>query len=428
VDVIRAFIASFMGNIPDVIRFSTQALEYLPDRSSSWRARAAITSGDAHHLSGDMVAASQVYSEAATAGQRTGNFFLYIIASLKLAIIKRQEGDLLGSTEICQQLLQSAQEKGLLQTPMVGWLFSTLGEILGELNNLDDALHYIKKGIELSEQGNDVAMLGWSYLCLVRILFTKLDLISAEDTIQKIDDIANKSDIPLFVIKPLEAFRVRIWLKQCKLDTTLQWMQDRELDENEEYTFMHEWELMSFSRIYLAQGRLDKSVGLLQKPIKTAEERGRITRVVEMLLIQATALKAQGDTYEAISSLRKALSLAEPGGYIRIFVDEGQPIAELLEEILDAKIDVPRAYVKKLLSAFRISKLIKTDDGLVEHLSERELEVLRLIAAGLSNKKITDELFISLSTVKTHIRNIYSKLNVHSRTEVTVKAKEMDLL
>jgi LuxR family maltose regulon positive regulatory protein len=99
-----------------------------------------------------------------------------------------------------------------------------------------------------------------------------------------------------------------------------------------------------------------------------------------------------------------------------------------LEKILDAKADVPRAYVKKLLSAFMLDKLIETEDGLVEQLSERELEVLRLISAGLSNKKITEELFISLSTVKTHLRNIYSKLNVHSRTEAIVKAKELEIL
>jgi len=109
-------------------------------------------------------------------------------------------------------------------------------------------------------------------------------------------------------------------------------------------------------------------------------------------------------------------------------VDEGPSIAILLEKLLNDKAGVSRAYVNKLLSAFQVDKLIQTQDGLVEQLSDRELEVLRLIAAGLSNKKITEELFISLSTVKTHLRNIYGKLNVHSRTEAIVKAKELELL
>lgn len=169
-------------------------------------------------------------------------------------------------------------------------------------------------------------------------------------------------------------------------------------------------------------------MGLLERLLKEEEKGGRILNQIETLLVKALALETEGNTQEAMATIGKALLLAEPGGYIRIFLDEGPPIAELLEKIIDTKGDVPRAYVKKLLSAFRLSKLIKTEDGLVERLSERELEVLRLIAAGLSNNKIMEELFISLSTVKTHIRNIYSKLNVHSRTEVIVKAKGLDLL
>jgi LuxR family maltose regulon positive regulatory protein len=125
--------------------------------------------------------------------------------------------------------------------------------------------------------------------------------------------------------------------------------------------------------------------------------------------------------------LRKVLILAEPGGFVCIFVDEGPPMAELLD-ILDAKTDVPRVYVKKLLSAFRLNKLIETEDGLVERLSERELEALRFNATGISNKKIMERLFVSWSTVKTHIRNIFSILDVHSHTETIVEANELDLL
>jgi len=197
---------------------------------------------------------------------------------------------------------------------------------------------------------------------------------------------------------------------------------------DDDLTPLREPEYIMFARILLAQGRLNDASGLLDRLNKEAKEGGRILSQIETLLVKALVLWTQRNITEALIVFGKALSLAEPGGYIRLFLDEGPLIAELLEKILAAKADVPRAYVKKVLSAFRLNKLVKTDDGPVERLSERELEVLRLIAAGLSNQKITEALFISLSTVKTHLRNIYGKLNVHRRTEAIVKAKELELL
>lgn len=162
--------------------------------------------------------------------------------------------------------------------------------------------------------------------------------------------------------------------------------------------------------------------------LETAEKEGRIPSVVGILLLKAKALKALGDENEAVSLVRKALFMTEPGGFISIYLDEGPIMAELLEKTLELKEKVPRSYVNKLLSAFRLSKLIQADEDMFERLSERELEVLRLTAAGLSNNRIMEELFISLSTVKTHLRNIYSKLNVNSRTKAIAKAKELNLL
>jgi LuxR family transcriptional regulator, maltose regulon positive regulatory protein len=311
---------------------------------------------------------------------------------------------------------------------MMGWLYISWGDVLRDLNNITGALSYIQQGIEFSEQSNDAAMIGSSHLSLGRILFIKDDLAGAEAVIEKMENLAQKSDMPLYVVDPLEALKVRIWLQKGNLKPAVQWMQDREVRENGKYTLLQESKQILFSRILFAHGEVAESLEWFQKLIKIAEADGRNISVIEMLLVQANALKSKGDIKAAISSVKKAISLANPGGFISIFVEEGPSIAELLQIMLDENADIPRAYVKKILSAFRLTKLIQTDDSIVERLSERELEVLRLIVAGLPNKIIMEELFISMSTVKTHVRNIYSKLNVNSRIQAAAKAKELDIL
>ena len=424
----RALIATFREDVPGIILHANQALEYLPKHELTWRSTVAITLGDAHSIKGDLIEAYRTQLEALEASKISGNTFLFQIANANLAVTLRQQGWLQRTLEICQQQVQLASESGMSQTIVVGWLLAIWGELLAELNDLDGAIDKTRIGVELTERCGDVGMLCKSYLCLIRVLYSKGNIAETEEIILKLENISQDSDVPSKIKSMIAAWQVRIWLARDKVEVISRWAKKSELDIDGKLLFLREDEYVVLARIYLIQDRSDIAIDLLNRLIKESEVGNRVTAMIEMLLIQALALKAQGDTNKAMVILEKALLIAESGGFIRIFIDEGPAMAELLEKILDANGDVPRAYVKKLLSAFKISKLLKTEDGLVEHLSERELEVLRFIAAGLSNKKIMEELFISMSTVKTHLRNIYSKLNVNNRMLATAKAKELELL
>lgn len=425
---IRAQMATYRGDIQRIVKFSEQALKRLHKEDLTWRAGVAISSGITNSLKGDNISAIKALSEAVAASKATDNLNLYLIANFWLVILLNINGQLPRAIEICKHLFRIVNEEKLTHTEIAGRLYGIWGEVLYELNELDEALRYVRKGLILTEQGHHFGNRGWAYFCLLKILAAKHDFSGVEESIQKIERIEQISDVPSWATHLIEAWKARIWQMNGNIDRVLKWVEERDLTLDDDLTPIRETEYIMFARILIAQGRLNDAIGLLERLSEEEEKGDRILSQIETLLVKALAHRAQRNITEALVTLDKALSLAEPGGYIRIFLNEGPPIAELMEKLLEQKSDVPRGYVKKLLSAFRLDKLVDTDDGLVERLSDREMEVLRLVAAGLSNKKITEELFISLSTVKTHLRNIYSKLNLHSRTEAIVKAKELELL
>jgi LuxR family maltose regulon positive regulatory protein len=199
--------------------------------------------------------------------------------------------------------------------------------------------------------------------------------------------------------------------------------------------FVREAEYLVLARILILRGELEEAVNLVERLIERAQAGGRITRQIEMCLVLALAVKELGDTDKAMTILSKGLSLAESRGHIRLFVNEGPPMARLLHEALS--LEIAPDYVRRLLAAFpdaepleqveRTGAQAPTSD-LVEPLSERELEVLALIAQGLTNREIASRLFLSLNTVKAHTRNIYGKLSVHSRTQATARSQALGIL
>jgi len=190
-------------------------------------------------------------------------------------------------------------------------------------------------------------------------------------------------------------------------------------------------------RVWLAQKQFDDAWNLLQRMQLAAEESGRTGRLIEVLMLQALTLSAQNKTDRVLPLLTQALSLAEPGGYIRLFVDEDEPMEKLLQRVkadaLQGKRGRTKAYVGQLLAAFNYREATSPpsplgSQPLIDPLSDRELEVLHLIAQGFSNREIAQKLVITVGTTKTHINNIYRKLDVRSRTQSIARANELQLL
>ena len=310
----------------------------------------------------------------------------------------------------------------MAQTVLVGWVLAVWGETLAELNDLERAIHQAKMGVELTRRRGDLAAFGWSHLCLIRVLFSNGDMTGAEEIIQMLDVADRESKLPPWIMNLVDAWQARIWLAQNKIDAASQWIAERELDANGDPTYPHDTEYVILPRTLLALGQLNEAGILLQRLLKRAKKGEYISGVFQILMLQALVFRAGGDTTQAMTTLEQALTHAEPGGYIRIFVDEGPSMASLLYEALNR--GIAQEYVQRLLAAFPVtapeeaaSTKHKVDQsGLIEPLSDREIEVLQLIAKGLTNQVVATRLVLSLHTVKTHTRNIYSKLGVNNRT------------
>ncbi len=273
-------------------------------------------------------------------------------------------------------------------------------------------------------------MIGWSNLCLMRVLFSRRDFAGAEEVIQKIENIAREYLVPPWIITLMTAWQVRVYLAQDKLDAASQLVGERGLDADEDPTYLREMEYIELARVLLAQGKLAEAAKLLPRLLKAAETGERISRVIEIMMLQAFVLQAQGSTDQAITRLEQTLTLSEPGGFIRIFVDEGPQMEALLKKI-KTKDEKKKIYIRKLLTAFGETKshLSSTSpQPLIDPLSERELEVLHLITKGLTNQQIATKLFLSLNTIKAHTRNIYQKLGVNSRTQAVAEARDKDII
>lgn len=436
--VILSFVAAYKGDMLQLMQYARQAMESLHEKDLTWRAVAALALGFVHGWSGDgdLMSARYAFSEAKKVSEMSGNSYFYIYASSCLAGIDALQGRLKQAEETYKYLLNYAEENGLSETSMAGSVLGSWGGILCEWNKLGEGIRAIEKGIELTALGHDTVLLASNRIQMARASFLTGDYKRAQRVVHEIEKADSEFQIPPWLIHWASALKAEIWMASGDMDAVSRWVKERGLNNDDEITNRREYEHLALARFLMAQDGLDEAERLLTRLIRSAESGTRVYSLIQMRLLKALIAQERDKKKEALDEVRQALYLGEPGSFMRSFIKEGSHVAELLEIVLEEekagrpgkKAGLSQNYIKKLLLAFKADVPSKKVDGLTEPLSEREREVLILIAGGLSNQEIARKLFISLNTVRTHTKNINSKLNVHNRTQAAARAKELKLI
>jgi LuxR family maltose regulon positive regulatory protein len=416
---IRATVAVIRHDFEVILVQSQRALDYLHPRNLPVRTAANWSLAYAYHLKGDRAAAGRAYGEAIAASQAMGHYIIQIMATLGLANIQECDTHLHLAAKTYHRALELAGDPPL---PVACEAHLGLARINYQWNDLAAARQHGSLSLRLAQtiENSDRAVAAEAFLA--RLNLAQGDEATAASLLASAEQTAHQHN---FDQQIPELARVRVLLR----------LRQGDLAAAAETARMHDIPL-SRARVELAQGDAVAALATLAGYRQQAEARGWADERLKAMILQALGHQAHGERERATSLLGEALALAQPGGFVRAFVDEGPAMAQLLAHAA-ARAVVPE-YTARLLAAFAADAPQPDDkprppaltraQPLIEPLSERELEVLRLIADGLSNQEIGERLFLALDTVKGHNRHIFDKLQVQRRTEAVARARELGLI
>jgi len=446
--ILRAETALGRSDISGAIELCRHALKLLPQDNTLIRGVATFFLGHAQRRDGQMTEAEQAYVEASALGLRADNLLLALHALANLSIVQVALGRLGEAAETSQRILQIVSERRRQTWPVAGLAYQGLGKLHYEWNELDVAAHHLRLGIEFGQRGGLTGLEINSRSTLAFTLQAQQDPDGADEMLRQIAALTERHHHPVYAATAA-AHEARLRLSQGHLEQATRWAETCGLHPADAAvrSYSHEAEYLTLARVFIAQGQAEAVLALLHRLQQAAEADRRTGSLIEILTLGALARQAQGDLTGALAALESALTLAEPEGYLRTFVDEGTPMADLLHQARSR--GIRPAYVDKLLAAFDLRRPIldtsppseiKTPkpvlseakgseiQNLLEPLSPRELELLRLVADGRSNQEIAQALFLAIGTVKKHLNNIFGKLGVSNRTQAVARARELELL
>jgi len=423
---LQATLACVRGDVLRTIELCNRALIHLPDDQPTARCLLMFDLGAAYWMKGELATANRYLDEAAELGMATGNFFIALVVLGYLADIQAKHGHLFDAAETSRRAIRLGAEWGGGEPlPATSYACVSLAQVLYQWNEIDEAIRCVTQGIELSKGGAEsvIVVMAFPGLALLSGIRTPENRIA--EALGQARRIVSASR-NLTVSNMAEAWLARLALLKGDTARASQWAASVIINLADVPDAWLEGPYLTLVRVRIARGEIDGIPEVLEPVRQRAEAEGRMGSVIEILLLQSIALHMQGRADEALAKLGQALARAEPEGYARMFVDEGEPMKELLA--MAESSGLPPGYVGALLKKFPLSVLPEAKRTRSAGLSARELEVLRLITAGASNQQIADRLFLSIGTVKKHTDNIYSKLGVHKRTLAISRARELGLL
>ena len=437
---VRANLAGFAGDTTRTVALAQQALDLLPETETTMRAVARMLVAHASYGDGDVTTSREQFAVETVAPMRATRNAAGVLSTLTaLARLYFMQGRLHRAAATYEEAARLIPEReGLDALPGSPSYYFGLGDILREWNELAEAEQLLSHSIQLVKGrltvAREVAM--QASVSLTRLHMARGDTNKALETVDAFAQVAQEHHFLPTQIAQVAAARAQVELAQGNLAFALHWAETSGLTIEDELSYPLEREYLTLARVCLAKGRddsagpfLQQALHLLDRLLADAESKARMGSALEVLILRALALVAQGKRTEALAVLQRALTLAAPEGYIRLFVDEGAPMLAWLRQIRPHVYSSVQGYVSTLLSAFgdQPASPAPGPSSLVEPLTEREREVLRLLLEGTSNREIARSLVLSINTVKRHIYNICGKLGVQSRTQAIVKARTLSL-
>ncbi|HXF60736.1 MAG TPA: LuxR C-terminal-related transcriptional regulator [Caldilineaceae bacterium] len=433
VTAVRCAIACMQDDLVQAKTYADQALHGLSAEDDPFLHLVHGALGDVYRRKGHWEEARQCYLKVLTLPDRPAYRVHSAHAFGALADLELRQGRLRAAAAYWRKALAGIRDHanwGGMPLPVIGWIYIRMSETLYEWNELAEAREHLHQGLKRAELGGDVRAIIAGYLMAGRLKLTEGDIAAADVYLERARPLVENSPFPDWIGR-FGRLQLEVWLAQNRLRAAVAWA-DVMLQGNALKRALESEEAqLAMARLLILKGdtlSLEHALELLKDLLQAAEATDRAGIVIEALALQALANWRRGDSASALTTLERGLRLAEPEGYVRLFADLGLPMGRLLQEAHSR--DVMPDYVGKLLMAFSTDLAFPTsaERALPEPLTEREQEVLRLIAAGLTNREIAEALIISPETVKKHTGSIYSKLGVSTRTEAAARARDLDWL